>query len=200
MPKINLFLLTAVLGLSTNAIAQEPAAAPEGEPPPGETKVDKANEPVKEVAADVGEGLNIKKAKGGYGAAGCGLGSLLFEPSNGFTQVFAATTNGTSGTQTFGISSGTSNCDGSGYTPGSTSAFIQSNRAALAKDIVRGNGATISGLSDLAGCSDSKAVGRTLKKNFKAISPSAGASDKAVSDSVIEVLKSDQALACGNLA
>ncbi len=198
MPKINLFLLTAVLGLSANAIAQE--AAPSEETPPGETKVDKINEPVKEAAADVGEDLNVKKAKGGYGAAGCGLGSLLFEPSNGFTQVFAATTNGTSGNQTFGISSGTSNCDGAGYTPGSTAAFIQSNRSALAKDIVRGNGATISGLADLAGCSDSKAVGRTLKKNFKSIFPSAGVSDKEVSESVIEVLKSEETLACGNLA
>ena len=26
----------------------------------------------------------------GYGPAGCGLGSLIFEPNSGFTQIFAA--------------------------------------------------------------------------------------------------------------
>src|SRR5437868_47659 len=48
---------------------------------------------------------------GGYGMAGCGLGSLLFGPVNEpFAQVLAATTNATFATQTFGITSGTSNC------------------------------------------------------------------------------------------
>ena len=45
-----------------------------------------------------------------YGAAGCGLGSVVFGAKTGFVQVFAATTNGTSGNQTSGITSGTSNC------------------------------------------------------------------------------------------
>ncbi|MFN7453535.1 MAG: DUF3015 family protein, partial [Pseudobdellovibrionaceae bacterium] len=44
-----------------------------------------------------------------YGDAGCGLGSVIFGNEKGFSQIFAATTNGTVGNQTFGISSGTSN-------------------------------------------------------------------------------------------
>ena len=43
-----------------------------------------------------------------YGMAGCGLGSLAFEPGEG--QISAATTNGTFYNQFFGISSGTLNC------------------------------------------------------------------------------------------
>lgn len=196
MPKLNVYLIAALIGSTTQALAEEPAAAPPAE---GESSVATVNEPVKEAAADVEKELDVKHAKSGYGNAGCGLGSILFEPSNAFTQIFAATTNGTSGTQTFGISSGTSNCDGAGYQPGSTTAFIQTNRAALAKDISRGKGATITGLTDLAGCSNPRAVGQALQKNFGAIFPSAGVTDQAVSSSMIEVLKSEPVLACKNL-
>lgn len=134
-----------------------------------------------------------------YGPAGCGLGSMIFEADSGFTQIFAATTNGTSGNQTFGISSGTSNCDGTSGGSASTKAFVQTNRVALSKDIARGRGETLASLSQLAGCGSPDAVGRTLQKNFKQIFPSAQASDAQVSDAVISVLQSSQALGCGNL-
>ena len=49
---------------------------------------------------------------GSYGDAGCGFGSMIFGNQAGFMQVFAATTNGTSGSQTFGITTGTLNCGG----------------------------------------------------------------------------------------
>ena len=46
--------------------------------------------------------------------AGCGLGSIIFEGQSGVVMnVLAATFNGTSGNQTFGMTSGTSNCDAS---------------------------------------------------------------------------------------
>jgi len=42
---------------------------------------------------------------------GCGLGSMMFEGRKGvLTDVLAATTNGSFGNQTFGMSSGTSGC------------------------------------------------------------------------------------------
>jgi len=203
MKKIQVVLFALLLGSATQAFAQDEA---EGDKPAEGDKaadgegINDVNEPVKEAADEVQKDMNMKDSKSGYGSAGCGLGTLLFEPSNGFTQVFAATTNGTSGTQTFGITSGTSNCDAAGYSPGSATAFIQTNRSALAKDIARGKGATITGLTDLAGCSDTRAVGRTLKKNFGSIFPAASASDRDVSESVIRVLKSEQSLSCTNLA
>ena len=134
-----------------------------------------------------------------YGSAGCGLGSLLFEPSTGFTQVLAATTNGTSGNQTFGITSGTSNCDSGPGSSASAKAFVQTNRSAMAKDIARGKGETISNLSARAGCRDSVAVGSKLQREFKTIFPSAGVTDAQVSDKVVSVLKSEQSLSCSNL-
>ncbi len=58
-----------------------------------------------------GKGSGAAMSEKGYGMAGCGLGSLAFGDDNGKIQIIAATTNGTSGTQTFGITSGTSNCN-----------------------------------------------------------------------------------------
>ena len=135
----------------------------------------------------------------GYGSAGCGLGSLLFEPSNDFVQIFAATTNGTSNTQTFGISSGTSNCDGAGYQPGATAAYIQTNRSALAKEIARGEGATLAGLSEVAGCANGQQVGAKLQSSFTTIFAGPEVSDRQVSDSVIQVLEQSPELSCQNL-
>src|SRR6266571_3742686 len=47
------------------------------------------------------------RGTGVYGAAGCGLGSMVFGNQPGGVQVLAATTNAT-GIQTFGITTGTS--------------------------------------------------------------------------------------------
>lgn len=149
---------------------------------------------------DVAKTAGLKGSGGKYGPAGCGLGSMIFEPNSGFTQIFAATTNGTFGTQTFGISTGTSNCDDTRGGTASAKSFVQTNRAALSKDIARGRGETVTSLSELAGCGNPDAVGRTLQKNFKQIFPTAQATDVDVSESVMSVLKHDQTLACGNLA
>src|SRR5688572_24436401 len=82
----------------------------------------------------------------GYGTAGCGLGSILFGDKPGIIQVLAATTNGTFGTQTFGITTGTSNCEDTAASAQNTKAFVQANREAVAKDIARGSGETIASL------------------------------------------------------
>lgn len=134
-----------------------------------------------------------------YGTAGCGLGSIVFGNDKGIVQIFAATTNGTFGTQTFGITTGTSNCEETGGGTASAKAFIQTNREAMAKDIARGQGETISTLSSLAGCGNEAAVGTALQSNFEGIFPAGDVSDVAVSESVVETLKAHPELACGQL-
>src|SRR4051812_33046558 len=188
----------SVLGASLLLVAVNAAA----EDAPAEDAKGTAAE-AKAETQQVAQEAGVKGSESGgaakYGPAGCGLGSLVFKPDSGFTQIFAATTNGTSANQTFGISSGTSNCDTGPGNSQSARAFVQTNRAALAKDIARGRGETISNLSALAGCSDSKAVGVKLQRSFRSIFTSAKASDTQVSDSVLNVLSSDQALSCSNL-
>jgi Protein of unknown function (DUF3015) len=139
------------------------------------------------------------RGKSTYGLAGCGLGSLVFGDQQGAVQILASTTNGTFGSQTFGISSGTSNCvENAGGTSGAR-AFIEGNREILAKEAARGGGETITTLSAIAGCKDAKAVGATLQKRFARVFPSGNASAVQVSQNVIDELRADSSLACKNV-
>lgn len=204
--------LVSVLGASfiliaVNAGAQEQTPASEGaaepEKPGGEEAVEKSEAAAEGFKAETQSAAQEAGLKGvgtsQYGPAGCGLGSMLFEADSGFTQIFAATTNGSSGTQTFGISSGTSNCEDAGGGAESAKAFVETNRAALAKDIARGRGETITSLSELAGCQNARAVGRKLQRSFKTIFPNAKVSDEQVSQSVLGLLKREQKLSCNRL-
>lgn len=135
----------------------------------------------------------------GFGDAGCGLGSMLFGNRNDFVQIFAATTNGTFGNQTFAISTGTSNC--SGLSSGATAAadFIEQNRASVATDAARGDGPSIESISHLAGCADPNAVGMALQAHYGFIFPNAGVSDTDVSGTILEILTNESELMCEHL-
>src|SRR5262245_33867532 len=140
------------------------------------------------------------RADGGYGAAGCGLGAILIGSKPGFMQLFAGTTNGLFGNQSFGITSGTLGCAGP-PAPGTTAAktYIETNRQAFAKDVARGQGETIANLSQLAGCADQSAVAAKLQANFKTVFPTASATDTQVSSATVTLLKSDASLKCSKL-
>ncbi len=130
-----------------------------------------------------------------YGTAGCGLGSMAFGNQPGAIQILAATTNGLFGTQTFGITSGTSNC-GPGAMASGTRNFVEANREALAKDMSRGQGETIGALTWMAGCSNSRAVGAALQQRYSTIIPSEKASSQEIADKLLETLKGDKSLGC----
>ncbi len=130
-----------------------------------------------------------------YGLAGCGLGSIVFGDKPGFIQVVAATLNGT-GYQTFGITTGTSNC-GNGGKMGAYE-FIKANKVALASEISRGQGEAIESLSKILDCSDSKAVGSILQKNFINIYPHEKVTSEQVGGAIFKALKnqSSNGLTC----
>jgi hypothetical protein len=180
--------------VATNVSAQEEAAEEAKE----ETPSQEAAAAGDEAGNKVEENLGVRQQNTGYGPAGCGLGSIIFEPDSGFTQIFAATTNGTSGNQTFGITTGTSNCDTGPGGSAATKTFIVANRSALAKDIARGSGETLSSMSHLAECQNAAAVGPTLQRNFSQIFPDESVSDAEVGERVLTVLKSSAELGCKN--
>ena len=124
---------------------------------------------------------------------------MVFGNQKGIVQIFAATTNGLFGSQTFGITTGTSNCADTSGGSGSAKVFIETNREALAKDISRGQGETVKNLATLAGCTDAGAVGAVLQKNFSAIFPDAAAPSEQVSGAIISTLRSEKSLGCGKL-
>jgi hypothetical protein len=141
----------------------------------------------------------IRGTKGRYGDAGCGLGSMAFGDQQGAIQILAATTNGFFGNQTFGITSGTSNCQGMSGGAQASKVFVEANREALAKDISRGSGETIGALTWITGCNDSRLVGATLQKEFKAIFPDEAVSNEAVTATILKALKSEPSLTCQNI-
>ncbi len=121
-----------------------------------------------------------------YGSAGCGLGAMVFGDKSGPLQIVAATLNGTAGSQTFGMSSGTSNCGPSVFSQAETKAFIDNNAVALENDIVRGQGETLSTLSKMMKC-DESVLSLTLKNNYKDIYSSADQSGSKVLDTASKV-------------
>ena len=146
-------------------------------------------------AAAQGGGI---KGAGQYGAAGCGLGSLVFGNQPGGVQILAATTNGTFGSQTFGITTGTSNC-GPGMFAMGTKNFVEANREVVAKDISRGTGEAIGALAVINACTDSAKVGAALQKNFSSIFPTENVTSEQVTDAIIQTLHSDDSLGCGRI-
>ncbi len=115
---------------------------------------------------------------GNYGMAGCGLGSMIIK-DDGFIQVFAATTNGTFANQTFGITTGTSNCtkDGAVKSEREKEAFVESAMAELTKDISKGEGEYLTTLASLYGCDNisTPKFSTTLKGKFDEISKASDA-------------------------
>ena len=125
------------------------------------------------------------------GPAGCGLGNVVFGKDN---QVLAATTNGTSGNQTFGITSGTSNCV-RGDTTAQLLNFLDANRLAFNKDAARGEGETIAGLATIVGCKNPRVLGASLKRNYETLFPSDNVSSAAVTQRLQDIIATDAELA-----
>ena len=88
-------------------------------------------------------------------STGCGLGSIIFKGQKGpAPQVLAVTTNGSFGTQTFGITSNTSGCDNYGRITGGTGrvfAFLENNLDQFAADAAVGKGETIEAIAAITG-------------------------------------------------
>ena len=103
---------------------------------------------------------------GVYGVAGCGLGSIVFGNQPGAMQVVAATLNGT-GVQTFGITTGTSNC-GPGLFAQRVTDFVKSNKVALQNDISKGQGETLASFEQMLDCKNA-GFAQDLKSNFETI-------------------------------
>lgn len=106
---------------------------------------------------------------GSYGAAGCGLGSVIFKDQPGPIQVVAATTNGISGNQTFGITSGTLNCGSPLFASNNQiNHFVAQNMDTLARDIAQGQGVTLTAFAELLQipAAEQDEFARKLQANF----------------------------------
>lgn len=107
---------------------------------------------------------------------GCGWGTLAFKGQTGVAaQVLAATTNGTFGNQTFGISSGTAGCKRGGTVTADArlNMYASANIDQLASDMASGRGESLDTLAQLIGVeeTDKAAFFALTKRNFGTLFP-----------------------------
>lgn len=102
---------------------------------------------------------------------GCGLGGAVIKnPNSAVLYSLQATTNGTSGNQTFGITSGTSGCKKAKFVMNErASEFVASNMDVLAKEIAVGHGESINTLAELLSVEDKATFASALQSNYNSI-------------------------------
>lgn len=128
---------------------------------------------------------------------GCGLGTIVFADApfgdSTLGQAFIVTTNGTSGNQTFGITSGTSNCDQpAGFVKNERmNEFVVSNMDGLAKDIAAGQGESLDTLAELMEIAPAQRgeLYARLQSNFRTIYSSEDVTAANVVDNIYTVIQ-----------
>ena len=102
---------------------------------------------------------------------GCGLGAMVIKsPDSAVMYALQATTNATSGNQTFGITSGTSGCKKSKFVMNErASEFVASNMDTLAKEISVGHGESVDTLAELLNVEDKASFASALQANYNSI-------------------------------
>ena len=124
---------------------------------------------------------------------GCGLGTLLFEGKGGLVQqILAVTTNQSFGTQTFGISSGTLDCNqpGKWVSNEKLNKFVADNMDNLAKDAAMGQGEYVDTLAELMDVPGSKRTefSQMLQDNFSNIFTEASVSHVDVIENIAHLM------------
>ncbi len=147
-------------------------------------------------------GFTSSSFAAGYGEAGCGLGSLVWgdsgHKSDPVFQILASTTNGTFGSQTFGITTGTSNCNDSLMTVEKEREFFAAvNFSSLVKEMAMGEGENLDVLASLYGCDQSQfgSFGTAVQSNFGSIVTSSDTDSQNMLTNLNQVLSQDAALA-----
>lgn len=102
---------------------------------------------------------------------GCGLGAIIIkDDSSAVMLALQATTNATSGNQTFAITSGTSGCKKTKFVMNERAQeFVASNMDVLAKEIAVGHGESIDTLAELLEIQDTATFSASLQSNYNSI-------------------------------
>lgn len=131
------------------------------------------------------------------GGGGCGWGNALFEGQSGAApHVLAVTTNGTSGNNTFGMTTGTNGCDTSGKIGYSGKSLLASLMDEFSEDAAKGQGEALTAVAVMMGVQpeDRAHFAKVTHENFAVIFPSEDATTDQVYDSLQAVMKADDQL------
>ena len=128
--------------------------------------------------------------------AGCGLGSLLFKEDQPAQQIVAATTNGTFGNQTFGITTGTLGCKNSLIKQTKAQEnFVKANFRDLSREMAAGGGEYVSSLSSLLGCSDAAGFAKFAQSDYSTLVPAPNTAPEAMLKTLKTEIQKTPALA-----
>jgi hypothetical protein len=121
---------------------------------------------------------------------GCGLGSMVIQDQSSVVmQVLAVTTNGTSGNQTFGITSGTLGCmKPASIVSNEIHKFVNDNVDTLASNIANGEGEVLNTLATMLKVQDKAGFAGKLQANFSKIFSSEGVSTAKVADAIASLV------------
>jgi hypothetical protein len=120
--------------------------------------------------------------------SGCGVGSEIIKNQDSvLMQIFASTTNGTSGNQTFGITSGTSGCAKPAKFVSNDQAneFVAGNMDLLALDMSNGQGEALATLAALLNVTNPETFASVLQANFENVYTSENVTSADVINNII---------------
>ena len=145
-------------------------------------------------------GLAAAASAGSQNDAGCGLGAQLFKENRPVDQVLAATTNGSLGTQTFGITTGTLGCSSGGLIKASKEreVFTATNFRALEQELAAGSGQYEASLAALSGCK-AEQFSAFAKARYEKLLPSEKTTPAELLKNIDKEISSDPAMtkSCG---
>lgn len=134
------------------------------------------------------------------GGDSCGWGNMLFEGQSGLPiHVVASITNGTSGNNTFGMTSGTNGCSADGTLTYGGKALI--NLSAImdefSEDVARGDGEALTAMAVSLGVKDTDRAyfKSVMHSNFNALFPSDSVTAEHVMTTMLELMRADGELA-----
>jgi hypothetical protein len=133
------------------------------------------------------------------GGDGCGWGQVLFEGQNGkASHVLALTTNGTSGNNTFGVTTGTNGCSSSGTISygGKEMVDVSSVMDEFGEDLAQGDGEVITTVAVSIGIAPEhrEQFKVTMRDNFDTILPSKDVTMEEVYAAMFKVMAEDEVL------
>lgn len=134
------------------------------------------------------------------GGDSCGWGNMLFEGQSGLPiHVIASVTNGTSGNNTFGMTSGTNGCSASGTLTygGKSMVNLGAIMDEFSEDVARGDGEALTAVAVSMGVdnSDRAHFKTVLHNNFDTLFPSDTVTAEDVLASMMELMRADAQLA-----
>lgn len=136
---------------------------------------------------------------GAPGSDTCGWGNMLFKGQSGTpSHVLAATTNTSTGNNTFGMTFGTNGCSTNGTLTygGKEMIDVSMIMDEFSEDVARGNGEALTAVAVSLGVpeQDRAHFESTLHNNFDTLFPSENATTKHVVSAMFSLMKNDEVL------